>query len=53
MVTNVPQIGMLASNGAQLPIPVHQPQGCGCQAQGGAASAIGLLVLGFVVRRRS
>jgi len=52
MVTAVPKIGLLESKGQTLPIPVRQPQGCGCQAQGGAASAGALVVLGFVLRRR-
>jgi len=52
MVTAVPKIGLLESKGQTLPIPVRQPQGCGCQAQGGAASAGALVVIGFVLRRR-
>jgi MYXO-CTERM domain-containing protein len=50
---DVPSIGVLASKGAQLPIPIRQPQGCGCRAEGGGAASLGALaVLGFVLRRR-
>ena len=52
MVSQVPMIGVLESKGTTLPLPIRQPPGCGCQAQGGAASALGLVVLGLVIRRR-
>jgi len=46
------RIGVLESKGTALPLAIRQPQGCGCQAQGGAAPALVLVVLGLVVRRR-
>jgi len=52
MVNQVPSIGVLDSKGTTLPLPVRQPQSCGCQAQGGTASVLGLVVFGFVIRRR-
>jgi uncharacterized protein (TIGR03382 family) len=52
MVTQVPMVGVLDSKGTTLPLPIRQPQGCGCQAQGGTASALALVVFGFVIRRR-
>jgi uncharacterized protein (TIGR03382 family) len=52
VASDVPKIGLLGSKGAQLPIPLRQPRGCGCQAGGGAASAGALFVLGLLLRRR-
>jgi len=53
VASGVPAIGLLGSKGTQLPIPLRQqPHGCGCQAQGGAASAGALVVLGLLLRRR-
>ena len=49
---DIPEIGVLASKDQYVPTAVRQPQGCGCHAQGGAGSLAGLVVLGFVVRRR-
>ena len=54
MVTATPQIGTLASNPSQLPIPVRQPhaKGCGCDTGGGSASALGALGVGLLLMRR-
>jgi uncharacterized protein (TIGR03382 family) len=52
MVATVPKIGLLESKDQTLPIPIRQPQGCGCQAQGGAASAGALVAVGCLLLRR-
>jgi MYXO-CTERM domain-containing protein len=55
VAVDVPQIGLMASKGAPLPLGTRQPQGCGCQAENGAATAFGaFVVLGVIVvlRRR-
>jgi uncharacterized protein (TIGR03382 family) len=52
VTTGVPKAGLLGSKGQPIPIPIRQPQGCGCQAQGGAASTGALVVLGLLLRRR-
>ena len=54
MVAATPTVSTLSSQGAMLPIPVRSPRanGCGCQAQGGAASAVGAFAIGLIVLRR-
>jgi len=53
VATPLPTSQAMDSGGVSLPMPVRQPQGCGCQAQGGAASLAGALgVLGMILRRR-
>ncbi|MEO8699785.1 MAG: DUF2330 domain-containing protein [Kofleriaceae bacterium] len=53
IASSVPSVGVMGSTGTQLPNPIRQPKGCGCQAQGGAhALAGGLFVLGMLLRRR-
>jgi uncharacterized protein (TIGR03382 family) len=49
---DVGSITATSSNGKSLPIPVRQPQSCGCASHGGAASAMSIVVLGLVLRRR-
>jgi len=51
--TDVPQIGVLSSVGAPLPLGVRQPQGCGCQAAGGGAAGmlLGSWIVGLIVLR--
>jgi len=49
---DVPAVTPLASGGTTLPIPVRQPQGCGCQAEGGAQGLAGFALLGLWLRRR-
>jgi len=48
----VPEAGLLDSKDQALPIPIRQPRGCGCGAQGGAADATGMLVIALLLRRR-
>jgi MYXO-CTERM domain-containing protein len=52
LAKDVPQIGVLASKPLNLPQPLRQPQGCGCRAQGGGGSLIGVATIAFVVLRR-
>ena len=53
LVSTVPQVSMLDSKGTTLPIPIRQPQGCGCQTGGSVGGAFGALaVFGFILRRR-
>jgi MYXO-CTERM domain-containing protein len=49
---DVPQIGVMASGGVQLPPPVRAQHGCGCRARGGASATFALLVVFWLVRRR-
>jgi hypothetical protein len=44
---DVPSIGILSSQGSQLPTPARKPHTCGCSGSSGATSA-GLLFLGFL-----
>jgi MYXO-CTERM domain-containing protein len=48
---DVPAVTPLASGGAQLPNPIRQPQGCGCQAEGGAQGLAGFALFGLLLRR--
>ncbi len=55
LVEGIPQAGLLDSKGIALPIPLHQPQGCGgCEAggAGGAASALGAGAVALLLRRK-
>jgi uncharacterized protein (TIGR03382 family) len=52
LVKDVPEIADTGSKSSTLPLPVRQPQGCGCQAGGGAASFAALGVLALLLRRR-
>ena len=54
VASEVPRVSVLGSSDAQLPIPVRQPQGCGCQAHSGGsiAGVAAVFVLGVVLRRR-
>ena len=49
--TSVPQIGVLSSVSTTLPLPIRQPQGCGCQAAGGGAIGmlVGAVIVGIIV----
>jgi uncharacterized protein (TIGR03382 family) len=47
-----PSVGLIASTPQKLPLPIRQPQGCGCAAGGGASLGAFALLLGFVLRRR-
>ena len=49
---DVPSAGILSSTPVQLPGSVRQPQGCGCETGGGAASLASFLVVGLIVLRR-
>jgi hypothetical protein len=49
---DIPAIGVMSSGGVPLPSPLRKPQGCGCRAQGGAQSLVGVAALGLVLRRR-
>jgi MYXO-CTERM domain-containing protein len=52
---DVPAIDVLASQPQKLPDPIRKPQGCTCDAGGGAATGSGVLLGGIValiMRRR-
>ena len=57
LASDVPEIGVLASNDNKLPLPIRKGQGCGCSTTtaGGAAGAsvlASLVLLGVMRRRR-
>lgn len=47
-----PKVGPMESTAQRLPIPIRQPQGCGCETASGASAGAFALLLGFVLRRR-
>jgi MYXO-CTERM domain-containing protein len=52
LASSVPGATRLDSKSRLLPSPPHQPHGCGCNTDGGAAPAGAMLTLALVLRRR-
>ncbi len=52
VASSVPTATPLGSKDQAIPLPIRQPQGCGCQAQGGGAATTGALVILGLLRRR-